>query len=255
MPAAMFQTPHDIIAFFGEDPTEGTPYLTEQAPRYLRLLEVLGALLVAHRPFSLVDVGPGLQTELVRARFPEARIITVGYPDHLQESAEREAHISYDLNEAYSPATWPNLGQHDVVLLCEVIEHLYTSPVAVLECLASWLRPGGFLIVQTPNASALARRLRIMLGHPPYGRISGFGPRGMNPRHFREYTASEMVAAGEQAGLLVDHLEAKNYFARSSSVGKLYNGVTAILPASFRHGLTVVYRRPDDARGPAPPAA
>jgi Methyltransferase domain len=233
-----------VVAFFGPDPGRGRPYLEEQAPRYLRLLQVLDFLL-GTRPapsISLVDVGPGLQTELIRAHFPGMRLTTVGFEDHLQPGGA-EQHLRYDLNDAYHPESWPQLGRHDVVLLCEVIEHLYTTPVAVLAALGSWLRPDGRLVVQTPNAAALARRVRILLGRPPYGSVSRFGPPGMNPGHFREYTADEMRDAGRQAGLRVQLLEVDNYFARPTLAGRVYNALSGVLPPSFRHGLTVVYGR------------
>ena len=241
---AAFDSVSDVIAFFGPAVGEGRSYLEAHSPRYLRLLQVLDGLVRTHDPSSLsvLDAGPGLQTELVHARFPAARITTVGFEDHLQPTTGGN-HVRYDLNDAYRRESWPDLGSHDLVLLCEVIEHLYTTPVAVLGCLGSWLRPAGRLIVQTPNAAALAPRLRALVGRPPYGEVGGFGSPGMNPGHFREYTAAEMREAGRQAGLAVEHLEVDNYFARSSLAGRLYNAISDLLPASLRHGLTVVYRR------------
>ncbi len=241
---AVFRSADDVIAFF--DPSaddEGRPYLEQHAPRYLRLLRVLEQVVGAREPSSLsiVDVGPGLQTELVRARFPGARLTTVGFEDHLQDS-EGARHLRYDLNDAYRRESWPQVGQHDIVLLCEVIEHLYTTPVAVFACLRSWLGPAGRILVQTPNAAALAPRLRALAGRPPYGAVSGFGPPGMNPSHFREYTATELRDAAGQAGLAVELLEVENYFARASPAGRLYNAVSNALPPQLRHGLTIVFR-------------
>lgn len=250
---AVFETTDDVIAFFAPAPgDEGRPYLEQHAPRYLRLLRVLEQVVNGRESSSLsmVDVGPGLQTELVRARFPGARLTTIGFEDHLQDRDGR-THLRYDLNDAYRPETWPELGQHDIVLLCEVIEHLYTTPVAVLACLRSWLSADGRIVVQTPNAAALAPRLRALAGRPPPGAVGGFGPPGMNPSHFREYTAAELRNAGQQAGLAVELLEVNNYFARSSLGGRLYNAASNALPAGLRHGLTIVYRA---AGSPSEPA-
>lgn len=242
--AAVFETADDVIAFFAPAASdEGRPYLEQHAPRYLRLLSVLKQVANGRPPSSLsiVDVGPGLQTELVRALFPGARLTTVGFEDHLQDH-EGGTHLRYDLNDAYRRETWPELGQHDIILLCEVIEHLYTTPVAVLSCLRSWLSSDGRIVVQTPNAAALAPRVRALAGRPPPGAVSGFGPPGMNPSHFREYTAGELRDAGRQAGLAVELLEVKNYFARPGLGGRLYNTVSNLLPAGLRHGLTIVFR-------------
>jgi len=45
-----------------------------------------------------------------------------------------------------------------------VIEHLYTPPVPALRCTASWLEPGGLLVLQTPNAvTAEEAELEVVL--------------------------------------------------------------------------------------------
>ena len=64
-----------------------------------------------------------------------------------------------------------------------------------------------------------------------------------SPPHFREYTRAELIAAGEQAGLRVQQVEARNYFTGSRPGTQLYNLVCERLPATFRAGLSVTYRR------------
>lgn len=220
-------------------------YVTMQSPRYLRLLEVLRqftALDSLEAP-RVADIGPGLQTELVAARWPAAQITTVGYDDHAQSTYA--GNIEYDLNATYDKASWPVVSeadQFDVVVFCEVIEHLYTTPIAVLGWLRTLVKPGGSLIIQTPNSQAITRRIRAVIGKPLYGRITNFGEPGMNPGHFREYTPGELREMGERTGFEVTHLEIANYIHHQGAKGRAMMRAYDLMPESLRQGVTIVYR-------------
>lgn len=58
-------------------------------------------------------------------------------------------------------------GNVDVVLLSEVLEHLLYSPVPLFREIHRVLRPGGILLVSTPNPAALSRLLKLALGRSP----------------------------------------------------------------------------------------
>jgi hypothetical protein len=122
------------------------------------------------------------------------------------------------------------------------MEHLYTTPIAVLSWIRSVMAPGGHLVVQTPNAQAVTRRIRAALGKPIYGDITHFGPPGMNPGHFREYTPDELRETGAATGFEVTHLEITNYFRHDGAKGWMMMHVIDRLPASMHQGVTVVYR-------------
>jgi len=77
----------------------------------------------------------------------------------------------------------------DVVLFCEVIEHLQLDPVAALSEVRRVLRSGGRLILSTPNVARLENVARLIAGANIYDPYSGYGPYG---RHNREYTRHEL---------------------------------------------------------------
>lgn len=77
----------------------------------------------------------------------------------------------------------------DVVLFCEVIEHLLADPVAALLEIRRVLRPGGRLVLTTPNVARLENVARLVAGANLYDPYSGYGPYG---RHNREFTRHEL---------------------------------------------------------------
>lgn len=80
-------------------------------------------------------------------------------------------------------------GAFDVVLYCEVLEHMTDDPLRSLLELKRLLRPGGKLILTTPNVARLENVARLASGANIYDPYSGYGPYG---RHNREYTRHEL---------------------------------------------------------------
>ena len=77
----------------------------------------------------------------------------------------------------------------DVVLFCEIIEHLPNDPVQTLAEIHRVLRPGGTMVLTTPNAVRLDRLICMIEGRNVYESLSGYGTYG---RHNREYTVAEL---------------------------------------------------------------
>ena len=105
-------------------------------------------------------------------------------------------------------------GGHDLVGLAEVIEHLDTAAPTVLAFLRRFLRAGGTLLLQTPNAVALSRRLKMLMGRNPTEPIR---PNRLDPGHFHEYTVAELTAAAAAADLTVEHVDLANHFANAAA--------------------------------------
>ena len=90
---------------------------------------------------------------------------------------------------------WPD-DTFDVVVFCEIIEHLLMDPARVLREIHRVLKPGGRLVLTTPNVDRLDNVLRLVAGANIYDPYSGYGPYG---RHNREYNRHELH-------LLLSHL-------------------------------------------------
>ena len=79
----------------------------------------------------------------------------------------------------------------DVVLFCEIIEHLLSDPVHALTEIRRVLKPGGDLVLTTPNVARLENARKIIAGENVYDPYSGHGPYG---RHNREYTQKDLFS-------------------------------------------------------------
>jgi SAM-dependent methyltransferase len=89
----------------------------------------------------------------------------------------------------------------DVVLFCEMLEHMLMNPVATLKQIHRVLKPSGVLVLTTPNVARLDNAISLVNGVNMYDPYSGFGPYG---RHNREYTRAELTQLLEFAGFDVE---------------------------------------------------
>lgn len=219
-------------------------YIWYHHRRYAELLTTVTGWETDGSLLSILDVGPGFQTQLLRALPPEGRVVdTLGYRSEWSgDDPPGDRHVDFNLNDAYFPERWvaPE-GEYDLVIAAEVIEHLYTSPVDVFTFLATFLKPGGRLLVQTPNACAAIKRWHMLKGRYPFPLVR---QRDNAPHHFREYSRDELIQCGEEAGLMLEEVRMRNYFASDRFKHRFLAAITEWLPGGLRAGITMVYRKP-----------
>jgi 2-polyprenyl-3-methyl-5-hydroxy-6-metoxy-1,4-benzoquinol methylase len=84
----------------------------------------------------------------------------------------------------------------DVVLASEIIEHLHYNPYRLLRESFRVLRPGGSILISTPNLTRLDNFLRLWEGRSIHSEIKGRFDESfsaiLSARHLREYTAGEL---------------------------------------------------------------
>ena len=109
----------------------------------------------------------------------------------------------------------------DVVLLTEVLEHLRDYPLKALLETRRLLRPGGLLVLTTPNAASLQNRARLLLGRSVHTRLRDWMFGLPHARHAREYTTSELMELVREAGLEVVRIYGRHFYVRSGRRGTL----------------------------------
>lgn len=106
-------------------------------------------------------------------------------------------HLLYQhFNVEKDPFPYPD-AEFDLVIFAEIIEHLLNDPCTVLREIRRVLRPGGTIILTTPNVARLENVVRLFDGVNIYDPYSGYGPYG---RHNREYSRHELVQLMQHEG-------------------------------------------------------
>lgn len=127
---------------------------------------------------------------------------------------ETVPHIEYDLLNSHRVDKWPASGIFDLIVFSEVLEHLSVAPEFVFAFLNSLLADGGILICTTPNATDIAKRVRLACGRNPFERLRLYST---NPGHIREYTRHELFHIAQSVGLeCIRH----SYFDWPQSAGR-----------------------------------
>jgi len=235
------------------EPAANPGYLAFHRPRFdfvLRLVEAAIKGEVTLPRARILDIGPSPLTDMLRSRL-DVPVDTLGLEPERNTGAG--THFRFDLNDAQERDRWRrDVGPYDVIVFAEVIEHLYTAPELVLDYLASLLSPGGVLLLQTPNAVSLRKRVKLAFGRNPFEpiRVSR-----SNPGHFREYTLAELAGLLSRAGFRIRRHWIRFYFdaryarhhtgheAPRALRGLVSNAIYRLLPPSLREGITIIAER------------
>ncbi|MBO8190926.1 class I SAM-dependent methyltransferase [Streptomyces oryzae] len=186
-----------------EDPATPVASGPDRARRQAALLaRALGAT-----PATVLDIGCGDGTAAaVAARaLPGHRLVGVDWSqDALRRASARLTAVRGELSAPGLPFA---TGSADAVLFSEVIEHL-VDPDAALDELHRVLRPGGHLLLSTPNLAAWYNRALLLLGTQPV--FSEVSLRGIHGRpgsqvvgHLRLFTARALRSMLPAAGFRV----------------------------------------------------
>lgn len=130
--------------------------------------------------------------------------------------------------------------EFDIVIMCEVLEHLNFNPLPLLKEINRILRPGGLFYVALPNPGSLVHRKLMMRGKQVGFDIQEFFTQ-LDPRsseivygHWREYSPEEVRRMLEPLGFRID----RQYFfsiEQSLPVATLRRRASRLFYNNFPH--------------------
>jgi SAM-dependent methyltransferase len=194
---------------FYENPAVPLNSGPDRARRQARMLA--GVLRDVPRPALIVDVGcgDGLATSVAASVSPGHRFVGVDWSaDALRQASSRGlALVRAGVDGSSLPLT---SGVADVVIMSELIEHLVDTDAALDE-VGRVLKPGGSLLLSTPNLAAWYNRGLLAVGmQPVFSEVSlrgVFGRPGTQVAgHLRMFTRralTELLAARGLTPVLV----------------------------------------------------
>ena len=156
-----WQELHDATA------EEGKDYLIYHKERHWEIFSVLAPYLAHIDDPKVLEVGISSFVCLYGKLFPKVRLTTVDRPIEMfgvsQETAMNEwgaeCHYNVNLNSCGLNPSFgnPPIGHHDLIVFCEVLEHLPVSATQLIMELLSLLKPEGLLYITTPKFFAYDR--------------------------------------------------------------------------------------------------
>jgi 2-polyprenyl-3-methyl-5-hydroxy-6-metoxy-1,4-benzoquinol methylase len=250
----------------GNAPMPAEPAWKAEEERYAYAREVL--LRAYPPPAKLIELGaaPGVQSiALARCGYHVTAIDLGEAPDtwgdelegiaaHNEKGSMESAFeragvdlILWDLERVPFPLADESF---DIILLTEVLEHLRDYPLRTLIEARRILKPGGILLLTTPNAASLQNRVRLALGHTVHTPLRDWMFGLPHARHAREYTTTELRELTGAAGLEVVSVESRHFHiasgrqSRSAVIAKQAIDKLSRARPSLGSGLAVLARRP-----------
>jgi glycosyltransferase involved in cell wall biosynthesis/SAM-dependent methyltransferase len=195
---------------------EARGYLDTHQTRLVKTLAITPPGMPADRILEMgayLQITPALRTKL---GYGEVRGCYYGKLGRVDErevtSGEGETfQCSIDHFDAEKdPFPYPD-AHYSTVLCCELLEHLFEDPMHLMSEIHRILKPGGHLVLTTPNIASLRAISAILQGYHP-GFFHAYikpaeGSGEVDARHNREYAPREIHQLLENSGFEVTLLE------------------------------------------------
>lgn len=198
-------------------------YVESHLTRYLTTLDFIESA----PGQTILELGgsyPHAFTLMLHKTVPDANILIGTYDEGAQEktisiqnqSGELVLELkSFSFNVETDVWPFPD-GAVDVVLCMEIIEHLLLDPCHMFREAHRVLKPGGQLLVSTPNLASLESMFRAYHLKSPYN-FGIYSKHGAYGRHNREYVPEELAQIGECSGFSTKILTTRNVYPATCS--------------------------------------
>jgi SAM-dependent methyltransferase len=223
-------------------------YYVRYRNRYESLVSTYAELGGGGSSLDVLEVGGGQHALLAHALFAD-RAAVADLPG---------PHLDYLSSCGISTVHWDLLTEEqpfreafDRIFLCEVMAHLPVPPYQYLDRLRLALRPGGVLLVSTPNLHRLRNIALLLAGRDPFGPFAAPEP-GTWRGSFLDFSAPHLRWQLERAGFAHVMIERREFSHRASSLpARLAN--LALRPLTLipylRYNLVATAIRPQEETG------
>jgi len=194
---------------------ESHGYLETHQTRLVKTLEMTPAGGPCDRVLEMgayLQITPALRTRLGYGEVRGCYYGKLGRTDHRTVTSCDGEEFACDVDHFDAEKDrFPYPDEHfATVLCCELIEHLFEDPMHLMSEVNRILKPGGHLVLTTPNVAALRGISAILLGYHPgffHAYIKPADSGEVDARHNREYTPREIHKLLENSGFAVARLE------------------------------------------------
>jgi glycosyltransferase involved in cell wall biosynthesis/SAM-dependent methyltransferase len=191
-------------------------YAKQHTTRFVKTLEMTPA---GDRSKAILEMGaymqitPALKFKLCYGKVRGCYFGRLGHTDHKSIVSENGQPFECDVDHFDAERdVYPYADESfDTVLSCELIEHLFGDPMHMMSEINRILKPGGHILITTPNLGSLRAISGILQGYHPSFFPAYIRPRkeGEEPeaRHNREYVPMEIQHLLTDSGFEMVRLE------------------------------------------------
>ncbi len=206
--------PDDILEWAPPDPQKRS-YIDAHLSRLTKTLEITPPGGPGDRVLemgSYLQITPALKNRLGYGEVRGCYYGEAGVVEHHEPTSIDGERFECDLDlfdAEKDPFPYPD-AHFATVLCCELIEHLFEDPMHMMAEINRILRPGGHLVLTTPNIASLRAISAILQGYHPglFPQYIKPAPDGkIDPRHNREYTPLEIRQLFDNSGFETVRIE------------------------------------------------
>jgi len=180
---------------------EGTDYVTTHCDRFMRSMQYLPRF---SHPVKALELGSSpYYMSILLKKYLGYDVTPANYFGDYGDAVTEEGFMkvsSEKCGESYGfhykqfnleldPFPYED-NSFDIVLCCEILEHLARTPSHLMREAHRVLKPGGHFFITTPNVIRIENIYKILKGYNSWSAYSGFGVYG---RHNREYNPWELA--------------------------------------------------------------
>ena len=139
---------------------EADSYYNQHKRRYRRTLDRVCKIPIP-TPARILEIGGGQIVLLSNRLFGDNVVLGDINPDYSKSVKDRGIEfVKCDL--LHNDLDYRD--EFDLIVVCEVVEHLPVPLHTILEKMKKWLKPGGYIFITTPNLYRFRNLVRLALG-------------------------------------------------------------------------------------------